>query len=268
MFYSLGSNYSVTHGDVTSPTGAGTAVTGSASLDTKGSYAQLTSSTSIQAAGFIVHHVKSTNNSTDTLIDIAIGGSGSEQIIVSNLLNSVVAFPGVQYFFPIGIPAGTRIAARLQAHAASRVDWIHVTLTNGHPSYAQVETWGADTAQSRGTSIDGGGTANTKSTYVQLVASTGFATKQVMFAIGNQGGATRSSNDFLFDVAVDIGGNKQIIFADMGLHNLVSQTPYPVVFGPYNMALPAGSNIYVRTQSLDNSVSITRSFDIVGYGIA
>lgn len=260
-----GNNYSITQGQVASPTGAGVAITSSASANTKGSYTQIVSATSIQAAGLIVHCTKGSNNISEHLIDIAIGGSGSEQIIVSNLLHGVTGFGAVQYFFPIPIPSGTRISARLQATAGNRISWIHVTLTNGHPSYSRVETWGANTSTSGGVTLDAGGSANTKGSYAQLISSTGFATQRMFFSVGSQA-VNHSANDFLCDIAVDIGGNKQIILANIGLHNNSNVSIEPAILGPFTCVLPAGSNIYARTQSL-STTSATRQFGLVGYGI-
>ena len=263
--YARGSNRSTTVGQVSAST-SGTVLTSSASANAKGSYSQITSATPFHAAGIMVHVVKVTNNTSDYLIDLAVGGSGSEQVIINNLLHAPVGFPGSTYFFPISIPSGTRLSARLQGTAASRQAWIFITLTNGHESYSRVATWGADITDSSGLAIDGGGTAHTKGTYAQLTSATDFAIKKLLFVVGNQVQASRAATNFLWDFAVDIGGNKQIMLADIPLHNQSSGNPSPWVLGPYDVILPAASNLYARTQS-SVTATASRQFDLVAYGI-
>lgn len=101
----------------------GTSVPPSASANTKGGFTQLIASTSVDYLGFYVEvNLGDTNTSASvgafSLIDIAIGGAGSEIIIVPNIQWYHGASRPRQ-FYPIPIPAGTRISARCQADAAS-----------------------------------------------------------------------------------------------------------------------------------------------------
>lgn len=106
---------------------AGTLITASASANAKGSYAQLNASTSRDYLGFIIRiSVATSGTPADrALLDIAIGASGSEIVIVPNIPISCAAggSSGIQSIFMgpffVPIPAGTRIAARIQADAAS-----------------------------------------------------------------------------------------------------------------------------------------------------
>lgn len=107
--------------------GFGTVVTPSATAHTKGSYAQLVASTSVDYMGFMLAldgQNGGATNARDYLVDLAIGGSGSEVIIVPNHLSRWIAASGMNpngsygpFFIPI--PAGTRIAARCQSGGAS-----------------------------------------------------------------------------------------------------------------------------------------------------
>lgn len=115
--------------------GAGTAkgttlTTGAA--NTKGSYAQLSASTSRDYIGFLVG-IDNTGAGTPPattpfLTDIAIGAAASEVIILPNMqhilnaanANAYYASPAVSTFFPIAIPASTRVAARSQCNAATK----------------------------------------------------------------------------------------------------------------------------------------------------
>lgn len=113
----------------------GTTVTASASTNTKGSYAQLVASTTRDYIGlFGAFDTGGTTTAHHNLLDIAIGASGSEQVIIPNFpavssaqgLSANLFSPENIPFTPILIPAGTRIAARMQSNVASSA--MHVTL--------------------------------------------------------------------------------------------------------------------------------------------
>jgi hypothetical protein len=52
-------------------------------------------------------------------VDIGIGGSGSEVVVINNLGMGSYGTQQVSYFFPFSVPAGTRIAARLSSSSTS-----------------------------------------------------------------------------------------------------------------------------------------------------
>lgn len=112
--------------------GKGTAVTTGAA-HTKGSYAQLTASASRDYIGFIIGFddgdAAFTSTTTTAVFDIAFGAGGSEQVMVPNYLAGLVqsgSSAGTfmagdpSPFFAIPIPAGTRVAVRAQAIAATQ----------------------------------------------------------------------------------------------------------------------------------------------------
>jgi hypothetical protein len=104
----------------------GTAVTCSTN-NTKGSYSQITASTSRDYIGlFGAMDLQHSNiNPGDMTWDIAIGASGSEKIIVPSYACWGAAagglYPPVMQFLPIQIPAGTRLAARVATKTAATV---------------------------------------------------------------------------------------------------------------------------------------------------
>jgi len=111
-----------------SSTSRGTLVTAGSSTSSKGSYTQMASSTTRDYAGIMLAMdcVGLSTPGISMLCDIAIGPSGSEQAIISNLNLWASesgawtgAFPNVTPFIPIAIPAGTRIAIRTQATTGS-----------------------------------------------------------------------------------------------------------------------------------------------------
>jgi hypothetical protein len=99
----------------------GTTITASGSINTKGSYVQLVASTAKDYCGFyIIPDCNSVSTATHLLIDIAIGGAGSELVIVPNWWQAPLLDKMRASFIPIRIPSGTRIAARSQSATASQ----------------------------------------------------------------------------------------------------------------------------------------------------
>lgn len=93
--------------------------------NTKGSYSQLVASSAKDYIGFVLCVDNAANSGMPAfsfLIDIAIGGAGSEQAIVPNFYFDPSGMDDVTlaFYFPINIPSGTRIAARAQASGASK----------------------------------------------------------------------------------------------------------------------------------------------------
>jgi hypothetical protein len=100
--------------------------------------------------------------STNALLNIYIGGAGSETLFIDSLscgwCSGVTPQYGlpVTYWFPVRIPSGTRISASLRSQIASDIAGVAVELgvSNGrHWVGTGVETLGEDTANSRGTAV-------------------------------------------------------------------------------------------------------------------
>lgn len=113
-------------------TSLGTAIDPGAVANTKGAYAQITASTNRDHYGLIIaidQHNNSAGATQNWLMDIAIGLSGSETIVIPNLTcagtsSAIDILPMVRGIIPLQIPAGTRIAVRSQCSstaAATRI---------------------------------------------------------------------------------------------------------------------------------------------------
>lgn len=125
-----------TYGADTANSRGKTLTTGAA--NTKGSYAEMTASTGIPIRHFayFVGGNSLTNLSGTGFIDIAIGASSSEVVIIPNIPYGFSTSEQSEYPFPhvhnVGftIPAGTRIAARAQqSNASTTIDLILVGLS-------------------------------------------------------------------------------------------------------------------------------------------
>ena len=132
FFSSLNLQSPTTYGAATG-TSLGVAVTAGTS-NAKGSYAQVTSSTTAPIRSLLLcvgNNLGSGIGSSDVNMDVAVGGSGSEQIIVSDLFMAVVpdengninsndVFPTLPVL-PVEIPTGTRISVRMKSTTDSLV---------------------------------------------------------------------------------------------------------------------------------------------------
>jgi hypothetical protein len=98
----------------------GTSISPSATANTKGSFAQLVASTAKDYSGLLV--ILNARGGTSLAIyavDIAIGSSGNETVVVNNLMAQSALVQFAPLFIPMEIPAGTRISARCQSTATS-----------------------------------------------------------------------------------------------------------------------------------------------------
>lgn len=253
----------------------GTAITAGGTANTKGSWTQLIASTGVAAVnGFWLSFWQYTP-SDDFLLDIGIGPAAGEEVILSNLfLAGSHQGAGISVFFPLALPAGTRLAARAQCATASAIIYIMAHLMQGSlltgAPLQLCTTYGANAADSGGTPVDPGTTVNTKGSYVQIAASMSRAARALLIATGRPI-ATDYTRWFL-DVAVGAGGAEQVVLPNLfvgapqnfgGAPNLPDT--FPAILGPYPANIPAGSRLSVRAQSDKNSGD--RILDVVVYGL-
>lgn len=234
-------------------TSMGTAVTCSATANTKGSFAQLTASTTNDACFAIVSGAYTGTAVNYFMIDIAVGAAASEKIILPNL---VLAFwpggnaNGNTVSFPIQIPAGTRLSVRCQSVAATaEVVNLNIILFDGAfvegEGIAGYDAIGADITTSSGTLIGTSG-ANTKGGYIQLTAST--ARDYIGFLIAGQANNDHTS---LNDITIGAAASEVIIIPNYLVAFSVGASP---VSGLIKINIPAATRVAVRQQS-DNGGS-------------
>lgn len=109
----------VSYGSASADSG-GTSVDPGATANTKGAYAQITASTSEDLRGVVLCMGNQNVSHTTTcngLLDIAIGGAGSEVIVIPDFhygvdTNAEMWLPIFSPLIPVCIPSGSRIAAR------------------------------------------------------------------------------------------------------------------------------------------------------------
>lgn len=115
----------------------GLAIDPGATVNTKGAYTQVTASSTNDYCGFFLvfdnrNRVGGANTSGACLVDVALGGSGSEVVLLPNLLlvRNIISgqvaqtSPAITPIFHVPIRSGSRIAIRAQSATNTATDRI------------------------------------------------------------------------------------------------------------------------------------------------
>ncbi len=240
------------------------------STHTKGGWAQIIASTAFPAAGFIFQDMPSLGATATALVDIGIGAEGQEQTIVSNFLSCRTHGRAYINMQPIYIPVakGSRISIRYQQSTISyghifRMIMLPAGFSPVH-SYQLCTTYGAVTADSGGTHIDPGASANTWGAWTQITAATTRAARAIMFEIGNANDTSKGANlDWVVALGMGDAGSETIILDNLGFgwHTSTADM-FPHTFGPYPVMIPAGTRLAARGYCTVSTAG-DRLFDIV-----
>ena len=254
-------------------------ITAHASANTKGAWQEFIASAphQIDALQIAFHD---SNQNADWLIDIGVGASSSEVVLIENLVVSQQnTYSGVMHRYPlsivnlpISIPAGSRVSLRGQATAGNATTYPQMQALYGggflgSRSGSKYKTYGADTSDSGGVSIDPGGSANTKGSWTQIIASCE-AMKGFLLKFGNQTNSARSLAFWQVDLGIGAEGSEQVIVSDI---HLAAGTGLDLV-GPqetafFNISIPSGTRIAVRAMC-DITDATDRLFDAILYGVS
>lgn len=221
---------------------------------TKGSYGQLISSTDYDWYGFylIPANVTDPNLATQGLVDVAVGGAGSETVLISNCMfttGTSLNNGADARFLPLFIPKGTRIAMRGQSVIASQtMNWTVLGMGGGShmpwPVYQGCETIGADTANSRFASHTSG-SSGSYSTYADFGGTSTVQYKAIMPLIQQHSDTTMTS--LTMWVRIGIGGTTlgQWFVVWANTEYVVSTFPNR----PLPMTVPSGTQFQVQATS-------------------
>lgn len=259
---------------VLSASSQGTLVTASGTPLAKGAWAQLLASTLFDAAGFWVA-IAPTNTNTAYNIDIGIGGSGSETVIVADLIamvNSGSTMIRPNYFIPIGIPAGSRLVARCAAQNASNTCRISGQLygagLHSPPTFSLMTAYGLDATDLQGVQIDPGGTINTKGAYSEITSGTARDHRAIMMVQTGQNNTAQVDHRHVIDVAIGASSSETIVIPDLQATVAAGEDmPVPMIYPLFPLNIPAGTRLSVRAQA-DINDATDRLFDVLIYGLS
>lgn len=257
-------------------------VTASGSANAKGSWTELIATTGFQATGIAVFGRWSTV--AGGILDIGIGAAGSEQVLVPNLrfnakMDSTSTAghtpAGMSPVFPISVPAGSRISARLQSAAASATQSVRVVLLGGgflpgEPQGKVTDYGVGGVGASFGTQITPSATANTYGSWVQLSSGISAPINALVIALGDQNSTGPGDGNWLIDVGVGAASSEVAVLSGLPFSWWLGATGSPCgigpqMLGPFPVSIPSGARLSARTQSTRTSPSLAP--DVVVYGI-
>ncbi len=235
----------------------GTTLTGDAVANTEpATETELIASTSFDSywVNILFHTSNTAATVTDGLVNIKVGGAGSEVTVIENLLagwkTTLVGQDHAQYGFPLRIPQGSRISATfrcLRTAAPNTVSCLIELIGGGaapHWTGTKVESVGALTATSRGTQVTPG-TAS-EGTFTNLATNVG----EFGFVLPQANGNADLS---------DVGG---VFSLDIGANGVLLPGLEDFIFGSDSTErwwgkfahgrfyyLPAGTDIEARMQA-------------------
>lgn len=238
-------------------------VTADVLTHTKGAYTEIVASLP-DDVGFVILRWGGTSTTTfDTsmLLDVAVGGAGSEVVKIPNL---PVGFAGsitsttqpAVLGLPIAIPSGSRVAARCQAIQVGG-DTVSVSMDFygdfaailGEPA-STIDILGVDTATSGCIAVAAHSTANTKGSWVEIEDSTPNAYKALAVGLSGASAAVAAVNGLL-DIGVGAVASEVIVIPDV-MYSITSGEIVSAVdrgVFPLENQIAAGSRIAARTQA-------------------
>jgi hypothetical protein len=249
---------------------AGVVLTANSSANTKGSYTQIIASTATDCTTLVVWLDGTNSTGTHMSCDIAVGASGSEFILIHDLMLQPVGPYGSPQVIPLRIPAGNRVAARIQSTTGSDtvafMCWIFDGEFISGEGFSIVDTYGFSSSTTKGTVIDPGGTGNTKGSWTQVVAATTADIAGIFLAMDvGSGGST--SNSVAFDVGIGASGSETVIISNVGMRKGSSGTAmFPDFFPLIPISIPNGTRLAARAQS-SITTSPARTFGLTIYGV-
>ena len=211
--------------------------------NTMGSFTQLVASLGVDAAAVIINIFddSNTNNGAWGAVDLAVGGSGSEVLIATQLLNQCNKNYTSKVFLPLAIPQGSRVSARCQVATSGDKCWISLTAFDAGfqapEGFSGVDSMGFTSGSTTGTTVTSSVTANTKGSYTQFSSSTPRDYSGLFCcAAGN--------TDILMDIAIGGSGSEKVIIPNIPIKTASDAfTPF------YPVKILAGTRVAAAIQA-------------------
>lgn len=241
----------------------GTALAAAGTAHTKTSWTQLIASTAYDSYGVVVAISQTPTASTNIrrLVDIGIGAASSEVVLLpdlnagnTGLWNSAAATPAM-YYFPVFVPAGTRISARHQSSSTTVGCTVAVWLMQwpigpGQWVGQRVTAYGVNAANSYGTSVaqSTGGYGTT----AEITASCGYPIRALQLGqdmLADTTGATKRGI-----VRIGRGATPDWFVSDLPFQesttteNLFMMAPN-LILSQMRFAIPAATRLTLATRT-------------------
>jgi hypothetical protein len=167
--------------------------------------------------------IRNNSSATDYLIDIGIGLSGSQIVVIDNIYYTgpTSSARSKNYFFPLRLAAGTQVWARSQNATASANCNILASVfgesSKGAPSCNRIHTYGVFPATSSATPL-GAPLANAWGAWTQIVDGTIGKHNWVMPIVGDADLAVRTSQSFAWMVGIGASGAERVLVPPLMNH--------------------------------------------------
>lgn len=232
--------------------------TTASSANVKGAWAELIASTPFDAGDMVLEiGIGPGSGSNFYTVDIGIGGSGSEVVLIADLACQARSFGASDqagpYRFRVPVPAGSRISARAADDAAPalpvyvKVTFITPTALNSAFS-GVVATYGAISG-SRGVNVDPGGTANTLSSWVELTPATVRAHQSITIGCSAGDNSLDGGLSWLMDIGIGGAGSEVVLIPNLSFGAGVINDMPSVLVRAYDLNIPSGVRLSVRAQA-------------------
>lgn len=212
------------------------AISDPATPHTKSGYSEITSGLAFDIERLLIWPNSYGTSGVDSsaLFDIALGGAGSESILLSDLFAGACRnrTSGISqaYDFPVAIPANTRISARMQGARTNGTLRLSVAAYGGGSGVRpqpveKLTAYGVDAAASNGTAVTSGNSSAEAGSWTTIGTASEHHEGLLMMPCA-PASATVAANIYAFDLAID---NDVIIEnVGMGTGSDESQTgPWP-----------------------------------------
>lgn len=234
----------------------GTILTASGTANTKGAYTEVVSAANnVDGCSDLSIYFDGVSEATmrSMLLDIAVGGAGSEQVIIENifLASRLIQNPNL-IKLPISITPGVRVSARMQSSVASSQGVIHVIMgcsnfTTQTP-LSKTKAYGVDLATSKGVNVTGG---TSYGAWTEITPSLDEDIKGFFVCVSRDVDGWSGSEAF-YDVGIGGAGSEQIVLEKQMMSQNSNETG-TMLFSPfYGIKIPAGTRIAIRALTNGN----------------
>lgn len=220
----------------------GKVVTGAGTAHTMGSWVAL-GNAPFDCVGIQIF-ARNNNSATDYLVDIGFGASGSEQVVIESLYvtGPSSSSRSKQYFFPLRVPANTRVSARCQNATISSTLAMGVSFFaetfKGAPFCDRIVTYGAVRSTSSGTAL-AAPAANAWGAWTAIVAATIDDHNWFMPVVGDQDLATRTAQSHVVETGMGAAGSERRVGPPFFFH--ASSTALGLCYFPHYWMRLAGA---------------------------
>jgi hypothetical protein len=243
------------------PTATSTTVTSNASANTKGSYTEIIASADFTANGVWIEFPAILLANRTFLVDIATGAAASESVVIPNLMvetnnnNSIHGHYAV--FFPLAVASGARVAARCQDSTGSGTISVAITLVAAGdvPGCAAFTAYGVNTATSLGTSVDPGGTINTKGAYSEITSSLSAIAQYAVLLFSGGGNTAVQSFQWAVDLATGAAASEVVLVPDLRTSASNSASAIQPKYYGFPIYIAASTRVAVRASCNGNDAT-------------